>query len=394
MEAEPQRSTFTLKNLLAVMLVIAVLLGLAAPAIQAGREAARRNQCSSRTKIIAMGLLNHHDIFKRFPPLSGQGDPDGSADVWQTAPGSTFAANTPAPNGYAQSPASAAGYGWLVMILPYLEEHELFDALVAASDSFSYEAFSTTGARGLPFSVPGSANAHFATVQFEEFQCPSVHGDGISTASTGTARPPVTIAAYARLSNGSARLPSGVATTNYVALSATHLACMGLGPGDPAYKDVEPPNGVIVPGKGLSMKSVVDGTSKTLILCETNEPAVSSWYDGTVCWTVGANPSASKQPAVNGNGWWSFPEGTTDACGLNFGPGAGGQPLFAPGGTTPAQLQPVSWGPSSYHIGGVVMHLACDGSSHAITSDIDPTLYLQLITRAGREPVVVCDTAP
>jgi hypothetical protein len=150
------------------------------------------------------------------------------------------------------------------------------------------------------------------------------------------------------------------------------------------------------------MKSVHDGTSKTLIICETKEPAVSSWYDGTVCWTVGANPSASSQPTrsrsaiamdgrTNRNGYWVFSQGTKNAGGLNYGPGASGKPLFAPQGTTPAQTQPVSWGPSSDHSGDVVMHSACDASVHAIFADIDPALYLELITRAGGEPVVTPD---
>ncbi len=51
----------------------------------------------------------------------------------------------------------------------------------------------------------------------------------------------------------------------------------------------------------------------------------------------------------------------------------------------------IAWGPSSDHSGGVVLHLACDGSVHAITTDVDPSLYVQLVTRAGREPVTLPD---
>ncbi len=165
--------------------------------------------------------------------------------------------------------------------------------------------------------------------------------------------------------------------------------------------DAEPPNGAIVPGYGKNPNhTITDGRSKTLIVCETKEPAVNSWYDGTVCWTVGANPSASHQPTrstaalglngiANESGRWVFPQGTTGAGGLNYGPGASKLTLFAPSGTTPAQTQPVSWGPSSDHPGGVVMHLACDGSVHALTEDIDPELYLSLITRAGGESTLI-----
>ena len=50
-----------------------------------------------------------------------------------------------------------------------------------------------------------------------------------------------------------------------------------------------------------------------------------------------------------------------------------------------ATPQVISWGPSSNHSGGVVVHGGVDGSVHNITPDIDPTLYMRLITIAGGE---------
>ena len=293
------------------------------------------------------------------------------------------------------------------MILPYLGEQDdrvLYDFIVQQSEAFTYEAFSgkgpvTDGYGGMRFFMSTAIVFHFSTASVDEVSCPSYPGEFISTACNGTANPPVTIEAYAQFFD--ANLPNyGVRITNYFALSATHLACMGLAPDDAGTDSAEPPNGVIVPGDGLSMKSVLDGAAKTLVVCETKEPAVNSWYDGTVCWTVGTNPNASSQPtwtrtavAVNGggsrNGNWVFPQGTKDARSLNYGPGKNRKHLFTPSGTTPAQTQPVSWGPSSDHAGGVVMHLACDGSVHALTEDIDPELYLSLITRAGGESTAI-----
>jgi type II secretory pathway pseudopilin PulG len=395
METVAPRRGFALKGLLAVVIILGLLSVIAFPAIQAAREAARRNQCSCKLKQMGLALQNYHDAFKKFPALTHQGNADGAANVWYTAPGATFAPNSPAPNGYTQSPASAAGYSWIVMVLPYLEEQVLYDQIARASEAFTYEAFTGSEATAKPnndrFCILGCGpSRHFSTIALDEIACPSYAGNAISTASSRTAKPRVTIEPYARLFQGQSSPPFGVTVTNYVALSATHLDCMGLGPDDPRTETAEPPNGTIVPGKGLNMKAVLDGTSRTLIVCETKEPAVNSWYDGTVCWTVGANPNASSPPTVNASGYWSFPPGTTNAGGLDYGPGADGTPLFAPHGTTPAQTQPVSWGPSSDHSGSVVLHLACDAAVHALTADIDPALYLQLITRAGREPVVNC----
>jgi hypothetical protein len=391
MQSERHRSAFTLKDLLALAAVIGLLLVILLPLLRNDRDVnSRQNGCANKVKQIGLGLMNYRDVFRCFPALTSQGNADGSANVGNTAPGATFAANSAAPNGYQQSPASAAGYSWIFMILPYVEETVLYNAASVASNKFEYEAFSTTGAGGAPFSVTlNGASRHFATIELDEVACPSYGGSAISTASSGTAQPPVVIPAYASLYSVSAGRPSGVAISNYVALSATHLACMALGPDDPATTAAEPPNGVIVPGPGVSLEEITDGSSKTFMLCETKEPAINSWYDGTVCWTVGANPSASRAPVRNGNGYWTVPPGTTGESSLNFGPVKNKSVLFAPNGTTPAQTQPVSWGPSSDHTGGVVLHLAADASVHVITQDIDPTLYLQLITRAGHEPVTL-----
>jgi hypothetical protein len=47
-----------------------------------------------------------------------------------------------------------------------------------------------------------------------------------------------------------------------------------------------------------------------------------------------------------------------------------------------------SFGPSSYHSGGVVLHLYGDGSVKNVTDDADSTIYVQLISRAGSEPAI------
>ncbi|TWT88378.1 hypothetical protein Mal64_18580 [Pseudobythopirellula maris] len=75
---------------------IGVVVALLLPAVQAGREAARRNQALSQAKQIALALHNHHDIHNRFP---------------------------------AQAITDASGrplLSWRVALLPYLEEEKLY----------------------------------------------------------------------------------------------------------------------------------------------------------------------------------------------------------------------------------------------------------------------------
>jgi hypothetical protein len=44
-----------------------------------------------------------------------------------------------------------------------------------------------------------------------------------------------------------------------------------------------------------------------------------------------------------------------------------------------------SWGPSSDHP-GVVLHAWADAHVSSIEETVDPVLYIQLVSRAGREP--------
>lgn len=109
------RKGFTLIELLVVIAIIAVLIALLLPAVQQAREAARRTQCKNNLKQLGLALANYHDITTNtFPP--------GYLGGTQTtvAPG----------NGL-------AGWGWMTMILPQVDQANLYNQL-GNSNNASY----------------------------------------------------------------------------------------------------------------------------------------------------------------------------------------------------------------------------------------------------------------
>jgi prepilin-type N-terminal cleavage/methylation domain-containing protein/prepilin-type processing-associated H-X9-DG protein len=95
---------FTLVELLVVITIIAILIALMMPAVQAAREAARQTQCCNNLKQIALGVLNYESQHRMFPISIAQ---------------------------YQESNWSGDGNGlsWMVGILPYIDQQNLFDSI-------------------------------------------------------------------------------------------------------------------------------------------------------------------------------------------------------------------------------------------------------------------------
>ncbi|GAA4420954.1 DUF1559 domain-containing protein [Bremerella cremea] len=127
------RSAFTLVELLVVIAIIGILIALLLPAVQQAREAGRRMQCQNNFKQMGLALHNYHDVFGGLPAAYYR-DPD----------------------------YYNRGWGWGSMILPQLEQENLYNVMEVAHER-----------------IPRDPNVNTQTV-LNAFRCPSDTGPDLN----------------------------------------------------------------------------------------------------------------------------------------------------------------------------------------------------------------------
>src|SRR4051794_33451746 len=104
---------FTLIELLVVIAIIGVLIGLLLPAIQKVREAANRSKCQNSLHQLCVAPANYNDVYGSFPAAV------------QVAGNVTNGASDLASD--YRSPAY--GPNWAVLLLPYIEQDNLYKSI-------------------------------------------------------------------------------------------------------------------------------------------------------------------------------------------------------------------------------------------------------------------------
>jgi len=296
----PARRAFTLVELLVVIAIIGVLIALLLPAVQAAREAARRTSCMNNMRQIGVGLLNYENALGCFPP--------SGTHTYDTA------SSAPLP------PSTNRKWGWGTLILPYLENQawaELVDTNLLIHQGNN------------PFAVKTIIPLYL---------CPSA-GEGM-------------------LVHGTGNIPGDedVGETNYagVATYRTNVRRARTHDGE----------GVIYIRSNIKITDITDGTSKTLLIAETdviqdNDPSKSECDNPATC-NLGRS--------------WSFSNQVTTGFGIND-PEHG---FFEDG-----DIQ-------SYHP-GLANFMYADGHVRSISDNVDLPVLIGLTTREeslnrGRDP--------
>jgi len=211
-----RRTAFTLVELLVVIAIIGILIALLLPAVQAAREAARRMTCTNHLKQISLALHTYHDATKGFPAAMGF-----------SFAGSEFPLRTvEAPNWPV--------FGPHVALLPYIEQGAVFERFVAACQQV------TSNPPGFALSDAGSDWIH---AKLSTYACPS-----------GTQR-----------MNGYGNVPNiGQVCSN------SYAFCMGDYAGGTFIEAKNTSRGAFGGYKKFrSMGSFTDGTSNTIVFCES-----------------------------------------------------------------------------------------------------------------------------
>jgi len=328
-------------ELLVVIAIIGVLVALLLPAIQAAREAARRAQCKSNLKQIALAGLNHETTHKHFPT-------GGWGYSWGGDPDRGFGWRQPS--------------GWYFNILPWTELASLRNM----------------GSDGQPDVVTpqqkAGASARVKTY-VDLFICPSRRGQ--------THFPWVTGVRFFNVD-----IPDVVARTDYAACSGTQYLITGVNEGpllgsggampDPMkftkYNnytvgravplsgggEIPKGDGVVLIMSETRIAQISDGTTSTILLGEKHIP--QSDYDASQ--TAANNQGWDLGMDIDNNRWTKIPP-MADTSSNTIGAD---------------ELNRVLDGLSAFgssHAGGA-QFVFCDGSVKSISYDVDREMFRRL----------------
>lgn len=343
--ASSKRRGFTLIELLVVISIIAVLMSLILPAVQNAREAGRRTQCLNNLKNVTLAAMNFASSNKsKLPALSYYPARDIGNGL-QTIRGRSWAVEM-LPFMDQQGPYDRwnKDLPWDAAVNSSLASNLFVEAFACPNDD---SAFQEKG--GLSYVANGGFTLSAATNPHEARD----NDDGSGTFALE--QHPGVIGIDWNLSGGLDAVDKEVTKSTGVFW--------------PEYEIVNPSTGAVTKLKSdsVSVGKIYDGSGNTLMFGENlNAVGVQNW----------------SSPNPNSVGFF-FPvtPGNVSAA-VNLGFNASqlapvGSPVFPNDAKTgPDGLRPFL---NSNHPGIVVVSM-CDGAARTLSEDVDPNVYVQLVT--------------
>ena len=321
------RAGFTLIELLVVIAIIAVLIALLLPAVQGARAAAQRISCVNHLKQIGLALQNFENSHQFLPACAIGPFNDASP--------------------YAQ--------GWMMFILPQIEQGTLYNAFNQSTNWFD------------------PANQTIVTTQIDTYVCPSAAGthtvsgmiDDLSFNPPAGAPP---ISAATTDYTGIWGIANSLYTANGMAPPPDTRGILTLATYPP------PPTPVL----GFPLTAITDGLSNTVAVTEcANRPQL--WLKGGI----------AASSVLGGNA------GTITGTGVSGGPWPSDWKSVSPqGATQDGSSKPGScmvncnndWEVYSMHQGGANAVMG-DGSVKFLSATVNPAVFAAIMTRACGEIV-------
>jgi type II secretory pathway pseudopilin PulG len=311
-------------ELLVVITIIGILMSLLLPAVQAAREAARQAQCSNNLKQLGLAAHLHVDRVGSFP--SG-----GWGNDWVGDPTRGFGHMQPG--------------GWVYSLLPFLEQQGLHDVGLLSYGTSSYQ----------------TANLQQTQTPLVMFICPT---------RRRVALYPFTLVSRSYGNMISTPPPSKVCSkTDYVInVGTTGQDELGSGvstlsQGDTTTNWYQPDsnwNGISYQHSEVRPADVVDGLSNTILIGE-KELDVNHYTDGQTYCDDNCIMAGLDNDIYRGGGGSTPP--------IQDAPGVASQNQFG-----------------SAHA-NICLFVFCDGAVHKIGYGIDPTTFLNLLSRNDRQAV-------
>ena len=346
---------FSIVELLVVIGVIGVLVSLLIPAVQAAREAGRRNQCSGNLRQIGLAMLNYEQTYKVLPPQAIY-VADGSKSYKYT--------------------------GAATLLLPYFEQQKM-------AEQWNYGfpwCYQSTGASLNAGAAGAVANGLLSQQKLPIFLCPS---------APPSRMPAPDAAAFAN--RGLTASPYDVETTgaNYplpLYGYSDYFGCQGLDPTFAVQYCGYPPSSVAgqgvfgkdMPGVfwhngsagfSISLALIADGASRTLGWVE--DAGRPELYYGSRISAKNLDPKAAgltESVTVDGWGW-----ADADLMGVIGGAAVADLPACGVNCTNDSEIY-------AFHPRGANA-VFVDGSAHFISEDISNIVLGALVTIRGQEVV-------